>query len=138
MISDVDLIALGPKAFTRYRQTGRHPSGPSARPAQRVPAAEDAIDRCAGKPASLNHQLRRPAGAKLAEVESCAQGTSLGGVDRCRWRWARRDWQWRWPRARLVDDSADGVWLIELAPVGDPAAVPEALAAALGITYSRG
>ena len=36
--------------------------------------------------------------------------------------------------ARLKSDFPDGVWVIELAPVGDPGAVPEATAAVLGIT----
>ncbi len=39
---------------------------------------------------------------------------------------------------RLKPAFPDGVWVIELAPVGDPAAVPEATAAALGITPQRG
>jgi predicted ATPase len=40
--------------------------------------------------------------------------------------------------ARLKSDFPDGVWVIELAPVGDPAAVPEATAAVLGITPQPG
>ncbi|MDT7794312.1 MAG: hypothetical protein QOD59_3748, partial [Mycobacterium sp.] len=40
--------------------------------------------------------------------------------------------------ARLRSEFPDGVWVIELAPVGDPAAVPEATAAALGITPQPG
>ncbi len=36
--------------------------------------------------------------------------------------------------AELVPDFGDGVWLVELAPVGDPAAVPDAVATAMGIT----
>ena len=40
--------------------------------------------------------------------------------------------------ARLAHDFPDGVWVIELAPVGDPAAVPEAVAAVLGITQQPG
>ena len=40
--------------------------------------------------------------------------------------------------ARLKSDFPDGVWVIELAPVGDPAAVPEATAAVLGITPQAG
>ncbi len=36
--------------------------------------------------------------------------------------------------AGLVGDFPDGVWLVELAPVGDPATVPEVVAAALGVT----
>ncbi len=40
--------------------------------------------------------------------------------------------------AELVPDFADGVWLVELAPVGDPAAVPDAVATVLGITQQPG
>ncbi|WP_137146167.1 adenylate/guanylate cyclase domain-containing protein [Mycolicibacterium sp. CR10] len=40
--------------------------------------------------------------------------------------------------ASLADEFPDGVWLIELATVGDPAAVPEATAAALGISQQPG
>jgi predicted ATPase len=36
--------------------------------------------------------------------------------------------------ARLVDEFADGVWVFELAAVTDPKAVPDAVAAVLGIT----
>ncbi len=40
--------------------------------------------------------------------------------------------------ARSSDDFPDGVWVIELAAVGDPAAVPDAVAAVLGITQQPG
>jgi len=40
--------------------------------------------------------------------------------------------------ARMSDGFLDGVWVIELAAVGDPAAVPEAVAATLGITPQSG
>jgi len=40
--------------------------------------------------------------------------------------------------ARLADNFRDGVWVIELAAVGDPAAVPEAVSAVLGITQQAG
>ena len=40
--------------------------------------------------------------------------------------------------ARLVDDFPDGVWFFELAAVTDPAAVPDAVAAVLGITQQPG
>ena len=36
--------------------------------------------------------------------------------------------------AELVGDFPDGVWLVELAPLSDPAAVPDAAASALGVT----
>ncbi len=40
--------------------------------------------------------------------------------------------------ARLGDEFPDGVWFFELAAVADPAAVPEAVAAVLGITQQPG
>ena len=40
--------------------------------------------------------------------------------------------------ARLADEFPDGVWVFELAAVTDPAAVPDALAALLGITQQPG
>ena len=40
--------------------------------------------------------------------------------------------------ARSAKDYPDGVWVIELAPVADPAAVPEAFAAVLGIIQQPG
>ncbi len=36
--------------------------------------------------------------------------------------------------AELADEFPDGTWLVELAPVGNPDAVPDAIASALGIT----
>ncbi|ORV46774.1 ATP-binding protein [Mycobacterium conspicuum] len=40
--------------------------------------------------------------------------------------------------ARLIDEFPDGAWLFELAAVTDPAAVPDAVAAALGVTQQVG
>jgi predicted ATPase len=40
--------------------------------------------------------------------------------------------------ARLTENFPDGVFVIELAAVGDPAAVPDAVAAVLGITQQHG
>ena len=40
--------------------------------------------------------------------------------------------------AELVGEFPDGVWLVELAPVGDPAAVPDAVATVLGVTPQGG
>src|ERR1700744_2409749 len=40
--------------------------------------------------------------------------------------------------ARLADEFPDGVWFFELAAVADPAAVPDAVAAVLGITQQSG
>ena len=38
----------------------------------------------------------------------------------------------------MAAEFTDGVWVIELAPVGDPTAVAEAVAATLGITQQPG
>ncbi len=40
--------------------------------------------------------------------------------------------------AELASQFADGVWLVELAPVGDPAAVPDTIATALSVTPLAG
>jgi predicted ATPase len=40
--------------------------------------------------------------------------------------------------SRSMNDYADGVWMIELAQVGDPDAVPEVVAATMGITQQPG
>jgi hypothetical protein len=40
--------------------------------------------------------------------------------------------------ARLADEFPDGVWFFELAAVADPAAMPDAVAAVLGITQQPG
>ena len=40
--------------------------------------------------------------------------------------------------AELTGEFADGVWLVELAPVGDPAAVPDVVATVLGVTPQAG
>ncbi len=40
--------------------------------------------------------------------------------------------------ARLADEFVDGVWFFELAAVADPAAVPDSVAAVLGITQQPG
>ena len=40
--------------------------------------------------------------------------------------------------ARLADEFPDGVWFFDLAAVADPAAVPDAVAAVLGITQQPG
>ena len=40
--------------------------------------------------------------------------------------------------AELTSKFADGVWFVELAPVGDPAALPDAVATALGVTGQMG
>jgi predicted ATPase len=74
--------------------------------------------------------------AELAEVEAALKAhrmvtlTGVGGVGKTRLALE--------VAARLANNFPDGVWLFELASVGDPAAVPEAVAAVLGISQQPG
>ena len=88
----------------------------------------------AGEPAGADYQLRRSrvgthrVGAAL-KAHRLVTLTGVGG-------WARPGWRWSSPRGRRT--IPDGVWLIELAPVGDPAAVPDAVAAGSVSFSNRG
>jgi predicted ATPase len=74
--------------------------------------------------------------SEVAEVEAAVRThrlvtlTGVGGVGKTRLATE--------VAARLVDGFPDGVWLFELAAVTDPAAVPDAVAAVLGITQQPG
>src|SRR4029077_6876753 len=72
----------------------------------------------------------------VAEIEAAVKAhqlvtlTGVGGVGKTRLALE--------VAARLADNFRDGVWVIELAAVVDPAAVPDAVAAVLGITQQPG
>ena len=74
--------------------------------------------------------------AELADLETALKThqlvtlTGVGGVGKTRLATE--------VASRIAHDFADGAWMIELAPVGDPAAVPDAAAAAMGITQQPG
>jgi predicted ATPase len=74
--------------------------------------------------------------SELAELETALKAhrlvtlTGVGGVGKTRLALELA--------ARSADNFPDGVWVIELAAVGDPAAVPEAVAAVLGIAQQPG
>ncbi|MBE1550960.1 putative ATPase/class 3 adenylate cyclase [Mycobacterium sp. OAS707] len=74
--------------------------------------------------------------AELAELQAALKAhrlvtmTGVGGVGKTRLALE--------VAARSVDDFPDGVWIVELAAVNDPAAVPEAVAAVLGIVQQPG
>ena len=73
---------------------------------------------------------------EVAEIEAAVKSqrlvtlTGVGGVGKTRLALE--------VAARLADEYPDGVWLFELAAVTDPAAVPDAVAAVLGITQQPG
>ena len=74
--------------------------------------------------------------SELAEVQEALKAhrlvtlTGVGGVGKTRLATE--------VAARLADEFPDGVWFFELAAVTDPAAVPDAVAAVLGITQQPG
>ena len=68
--------------------------------------------------------------AELVRAHELVTMTGVGGVGKTRLAIQ--------VAAELVADFPDGVWLTELAPVGDPSAVPDAVATALGITVQAG
>jgi predicted ATPase/class 3 adenylate cyclase len=74
--------------------------------------------------------------AELGELETALKAhrlvtlTGVGGVGKTRLALELA--------ARTADNFSDGVFVIELAAVGDPAAVPEAVAAVLGVTQQPG
>jgi predicted ATPase/class 3 adenylate cyclase len=134
LLDDVDLIDLGPR---RLRDIARavqifQVSGPGLR-AEFPPLRT--LDLKLGN-------LRVPATglvgregelAKLCaalKVQRLTTLTGVGGVGKTRLALETA--------ARCADDFPAGVWVIELAAVGDPAAVPAAVAAALGITQQPG
>jgi predicted ATPase len=74
--------------------------------------------------------------SEIAEVQAALKAhrlvtlTGVGGVGKTRLALE--------VAGRLVDEFPDGVWFFELAAVTDPAAVPDAVAAVLGITQQPG
>ena len=88
-----------------------------------------------GEPAACDHEphrarVRGRRGASRGEGHRVVTLTGVGGSARPAWRWrSRRGWSTNFP---------DGVWFFELAAVTDPAAVPDAVAAVLGITQQPG
>jgi predicted ATPase/DNA-binding CsgD family transcriptional regulator len=68
--------------------------------------------------------------ASLVRAKPLVTLTGVGGVGKTRLALA--------VGAELAEEFPDGVWLVELAPVGDAEAVPDAIAAAMGITPQGG
>ena len=100
-------------------------------PADRVSAAACAAIRSPGnlRPAASSFIGRE---SELDEVQAAVNAhrlvtlTGVAGVGKTRLATE--------VAAQLADDFPDGVWVFELAPVTDPATVPDAVAAALGVT----
>ena len=134
LLSEVDLIDLGPRRLRdlptpvevfQVRAAGLRTDFPPLR----------ALDVSPGNlrlaPTSL---IGRE--SEVAELHAAVKAhrlvtlTGVGGVGKTRLALE--------VAARLADEFPDGVWLFELAAVTDPAAVPDAVAAVLGITQQPG
>jgi predicted ATPase/class 3 adenylate cyclase len=134
LLSGVDLLDLGPRRLRdvptpvevfQLRAAGLRAEFPPLR----------ALDTSPGN-------LRRAATSfigresEVVEVETALRAhrlvtlTGVGGVGKTRLATE--------VAARLVDEFPDGVWFFELAAVTDPASVPDAVAAVLGITQQPG
>ena len=135
LLSGVDLIDLGATAVAGRPEPGRGVPGPeppacvgSFRP---FDARSDDRETC-GRPATSF--IGRE--SDVAEIEAAVRAhrlvtlTGVGGVGKTRLATE--------VAARLADEFPDGVWVFELAAVADPAAVPDAVAAVLGITQQPG
>ena len=134
LLSDVDLVDLGPR---RLRDL--------AKPVElfqvRVPGLRTEfppLKTVDATPGNLRPQTTSFVGreSELADVSVALKAHRLvtlvgvGGVGKTRLALE--------VAARSAPDFPDGVWVIELAPVGDPAAVPDAVAAVLGILQQPG
>ena len=134
LLSGVDLMDMGPRRLRdlpnpinvfQLRLPGLRTEFPPLR----------ALD---ASPGNLRTQITSFVGreSEVTEVEAALRAhrlvtlTGVGGVGKTRLALE--------VAARLADEFPDGVWFFELAAVTDPAAVPDAVAAVLGITQQPG
>lgn len=134
LLSGVDLLDLGPRRLRdvpapvgvfQLRAVGLPTEFPPLR----------ALDTTPGKlrPATTGLIGRE---SEVAELQAAVKThrlvtlTGVGGVGKTRLALE--------VAGRLVDEFPDGAWFFELAEVTDPAAVPDAVAAVLGITQQPG
>ena len=134
LLSGVDLIALGPR---RLRDIAK-PVEMFQVLAVGLRSEFPPLKTLDATPGNLRPQTTSFIGreVELAEVVEALKAhrlvtlTGVGGVGKTRLATE--------VAARLADEFPDGVWLFELAAVTDPAAMPDAVAAVLGITQQPG
>jgi predicted ATPase len=134
LLSGVDLMSLGPKRLrdiaqpVEVFQARAHGLGTEFPPLRTLDLALGNL-----RTPTTSFVGREP---ELAQLEDELRAhrlvtlTGVGGVGKTRLAME--------VASRIADDFADGAWLIELAPVGDPAAVPDAAAATMGIAQQPG
>jgi predicted ATPase len=134
LLGGVDLVDLGPRRLRdvpnpvtvfQLRAAGIRTDFPPLRTVDTTPGnLRPAVTRLIGRE------------AEVAEVEALLRKrrlvtlTGAGGVGKTRLALE--------VATRIADEFPDGVWVFELAAVTDPAAVPGAVAAVLGITQQPG
>ena len=134
LCSSIDLIALGPRRLRDIAKPVEMFQVLAAGLRREFPP----LNTLDVAPGNLRPQTTSFIGreAELAEVEEVLKAhrlvtlTGVGGVGKTRLATE--------VAARLADEFPDGVWFFELAAVTDPAAVPDAVAAVLGITQQPG
>ena len=134
LLTGVDLLDLGPRRLRdlptavgmfQVRATGLRTDFPPLRTLDTTPG------NLRRTPSSfIGRESELDAVATALEAHRLVTLTGVGGVGKTRLATE--------VAARLADEFPDGVWLFELAPVGDPEAVPDAVAAVLGITQQPG
>ncbi len=134
LLTDIDLVDMGPRRLRdiakpvevlQVRAPGLRSEFP---PLKTVDSAPGNL-----RPRNTTFIGRE---AELSELEEVLKAhrlvtlTGVGGVGKTRLALE--------VAGRMADNFRDGVWVIELAAVEDPAAVPDAVAAVLGITQQPG
>ncbi|OKJ42768.1 AfsR/SARP family transcriptional regulator [Streptomyces sp. CB01580] len=133
-----ELRALHAELLEQDATGGKHPAGPSRRPAPRPTAAAPAGDT--GAPQEALAAPRGNLRARLTSFVGRENDIEALREDLARARLVTLLGPGGAGKTRLSQEAAesfgsawpDGVWLAELAPVDDPEAVPEAVLTALG------
>jgi predicted ATPase/class 3 adenylate cyclase len=134
LLSGVDLHDLGPRRLRdvpipvgvfQVRSAGLRVEFPSLRALDKTPGnLRPATTSLIGRESEVDEIAAAVKAHRLVTL------TGVGGVGKTRLALE--------VAARLADEFPDGVWFFELATVSDPAAVPDAVAAVLGITQQAG
>jgi predicted ATPase len=134
LLSGVDLLDLGPRRLRdvpmpvgmfQVRAAGLRTEFPALRALDTTPGnLRRATTSLIGRESELGEIAAAVKAHRLVTL------TGVGGVGKTRLALE--------VAARLADEFPDGVWVFELAAVTDPSAVPDAVAAVLGITQQPG
>jgi hypothetical protein len=134
LLSGVDLLDLGPRRLRdvprpvgvfQVRASGLRTEFPALRALDTSPGnLRPAVTSLIGRESEVDAITAAVRSHRLVTL------TGVGGVGKTRLALE--------VAAHLADEFPDGVWLFELAAVTDPASVPDAVAALLGITQQPG